>query len=160
MFILSRVCAEFHDRHGNVIHRISRNDLLTFREAPDAIQEDPLFQLLLADGSIETPPKDAKEKKKLENDPTAGADASGRRIVDAGGVSDDDSEVNRNKRAVRGTVAPIEVAEQKSQAEQPEDPTLPSLKQPVKAKAEEKPGRQKTAETKAEEAKPAEGEKK
>jgi len=116
MYILSRVCAEFRDREGNVIHRIGRNDVLTFHEAPDAVQEDLLFKMLVADGSIELPPKDVKEKKRLENDPMAGADATGRRIVDAGGVSQDDSEVNRNKRAVRGTVAPIEGAEQKAKA--------------------------------------------
>ena len=58
-----------------------------------------------------------QEKKRLENEPLLGVDATGRRIVDAGGVSQDDSEVNRNKRSVRGTAAPIEVAEQVEKAE-------------------------------------------
>ena len=44
MLILSRVCAEFRDRSGAVIHRVTPETRLTFREAPEAIREDPLFQ--------------------------------------------------------------------------------------------------------------------
>ena len=80
MFLLAHVCAEFRDRKGNVIHRITRNDLNLFHEAPDAIQEDPLFALLVKDESIIFPPKDEKEKRKLENNPMAGIDATGKKI--------------------------------------------------------------------------------
>ena len=79
MNILSRVCAEFRDRKGNVIHRIGRNDLLVYHEAPDAIQEDILFKMLVADGSIELPPEGKKEKRKLEDDPMKGIDPSGKK---------------------------------------------------------------------------------
>ena len=41
MLILSRVCAEFRDRSGAVIHRVTPETRLTFREAPEAIREDP-----------------------------------------------------------------------------------------------------------------------
>ena len=140
MLLLAHVCAEFRDRNGNTIFRVTGNDLNhTFLQAPDAIQEDPLFAMLVQDGSIVFPPKDEQEKKRLENEPLLGVDRTGRRIVDAGGVSQDDSEVNRNKRSVRGTAAPIEVAEQ-------------SIK--VEAEAEKPAAKAKTEKKSAEETKP------
>jgi len=79
MRILSRVCAIFKDRNGNEIHRITRNDLMVMHDAPDAIRQDPLFNLLVADRSLEVIPEGNKKKEKqLENDPTAGIDASGK----------------------------------------------------------------------------------
>ena len=85
MLILSRVCADFHDRNGAVIHRVTPATRLIFHEAPDAIREDPLFAMLANDGSIVFPPKDEKERKRLENEPLLGVDPTGRRIkVDAG----------------------------------------------------------------------------
>ena len=146
MYILSRVCADFHDRRGNLVHRIGRADLLKFHEVPDAIREDLLFRMLLNDGSIELPPKSEAELKRIENDPTAGTDASGRRIADAGGVNFGDSEVSRNKRAVRGTVAPIEAAEQKIR-DAGADETIPETKP---AKATKAAGTKAKAETKSE----------
>ena len=111
MLILSRVCAEFHDKSGAVIHRITPAMVGLFHDAPDAIRGDLLFDMLLKDGSIKTP-DDAKKDRNLENDPMAGAMADGREIVAASGGSDGDFEVSRNKRAVRGIVAPIEAADQ------------------------------------------------
>ena len=81
MFLLAHVCAEFRDRNGNAIFRITREQLNGFLNAPDAIQEDPLFAMLVADGSLVFPPKDEKEKASLENDPTRGIDATGKKIV-------------------------------------------------------------------------------
>ena len=77
MLILSRVCAEFHDRRGEVIHRITPAMLGLFHDAPDAIRDDLLFSMLLADGSIKTP-EDAKKDRNLEQDPMAGATADGK----------------------------------------------------------------------------------
>lgn len=77
MLILSRVCAEFRDRAGNVVHRITPAMIGLFHEAPEAVREDMLFGLLLADGSIKTP-EDAKVNRNLEQDPMAGATADGR----------------------------------------------------------------------------------
>ena len=77
MLILSRVCAEFHDRKGAVIHRITPAMIGLFHDAPDAIRDDLLFKLLVADGSIKTP-EDAKKNRNLEQDPMAGATADGR----------------------------------------------------------------------------------
>lgn len=81
MRILSRVCAVFNDRTGKQIHRVYPKDLLVMHDAPDSIKEDPLFNILLADKSLEViPENDKKKQKKLENDPTEGVDASGKSI--------------------------------------------------------------------------------
>ena len=80
MLILSRVCAEFTDRNGAVIHRITPAMTGLFHDAPDAIQEDLLFRMLVADGSIKKP-EDAKKDRILEQDPMAGATADGRDAV-------------------------------------------------------------------------------
>ena len=68
MLILSRVCAEFHDRSGARIFSITPRTRLTFQEAPEAIREDPLFRMLLDDRSIEVS-DNGPRKKQLENDP-------------------------------------------------------------------------------------------
>ena len=79
MLILSRVCADFYDRNNHLLHRFTSRDLGDFRYAPDTIQEDPLFQMLVDDGSIKFPADDAKDKA-LEQDPYAGATAEGKDI--------------------------------------------------------------------------------
>ena len=53
MLILSRVCADFHDSRGRRIFSVAPRNLLSFLEAPEEIREDPLFDLLLAEGSLE-----------------------------------------------------------------------------------------------------------
>jgi len=78
MLILSRVCAEFRDHTGAVIHRVTPETRLTFREAPEAIREDPLFQMLLNDGSLEAAVTSV-QRKKLEAEPTEETDATGRK---------------------------------------------------------------------------------
>lgn len=91
MFILSHVCAEFHDRKGKVIHTIHPEDLNHFMPAPDAIQEDILYRMLLEDGSIELPPKDEKEKKNLENNPVAGVTAEGKKAKETSAEAEADA---------------------------------------------------------------------
>jgi hypothetical protein len=84
-------------------------------EVPESIRQDPLFGMLVRDGSICTPEITA-QKKRLEQDPMFGITAEGRRIVDAGGVSEGDSEVSRNKRSPQCGTAPIEAADKKEKA--------------------------------------------
>jgi hypothetical protein len=79
MLILARVCADFYDRKRNLIHRITQRDLGVFRDVPESIQQDPLFQMLVDDGSIKYP-ADAAKDRALEQDPYAGADATGKDI--------------------------------------------------------------------------------
>ena len=68
MLILSRVCAEFHDDAGAVLFTVQPSMLNIFIEAPESIKQDPLFDMLLSDGSLEAP-VDKATQKKLENDP-------------------------------------------------------------------------------------------
>ena len=77
MLILSRVCAEFRDHTGAVIHRVTPETRLSFREAPDAIREDPLFQMLVDEGALEASVTPVRQKQ-LEADPLGEADAAGR----------------------------------------------------------------------------------
>ena len=68
MFVVPYVCAEFHDKHGIIIGRIVSADLQKYTELPDSIRQDPLYDMLLGDGSIVLPETKA-ELKQLENDP-------------------------------------------------------------------------------------------
>ena len=77
MLILARVCADFYDKNRNLLHRITPRDLNLFREVPESIQQDPLFQMLVDDGSIKFP-ADAAKDKALEQDPFAGTTPDGR----------------------------------------------------------------------------------
>ena len=79
MLILARVCADFYDRNRNLLHRITPRDLNLFREVPESIQQDPLFQMLVDDGSIKYP-ADAAKDRALEQDPFAGTTPDGREI--------------------------------------------------------------------------------
>ncbi len=70
MLVVPYVCAEFHDKSGNVIHRIHAHELRTITEVPEAVQQDPLFALLVKDELLKAP--DSKlELMTLENDPDA-----------------------------------------------------------------------------------------
>ena len=78
MLICSRVCAEFHDRNGVVVFRVDSGNRLKLVEAPDTIKQDPIYQLLLDEGSMEAVVS-IGQRKRLENEPNAGADPSGKR---------------------------------------------------------------------------------
>ena len=77
MLIISRVCAEFKNGAGEIVYRVKPGDLGLIREAPEAIREDVLFGLLVADGSLEAV-ESVSRKKVLENDPMLGTDAEGK----------------------------------------------------------------------------------
>ncbi len=78
MLIMSRVCVEFHNKRGETIFAVTPKNRLSFIDAPEAIQEDPMFQMLVDDGSLEASLTPAR-KKKLEQDPEDGTTAAGRR---------------------------------------------------------------------------------
>ena len=133
MLILARVCADFYDKNRNLLHRITPRDLNLFQDAPESIRQDPLFQMLVDDGSIKFP-EDARTNRALENDPKAGTTPDGREIGAASGGYDADFEVNRNKQSVRGTVAPIEVADREIGAKaEPKAPVKAEAKTETKA---------------------------
>ena len=77
MLIVPYVCADFYDRNRNLIHRITPADLGQFNYPPETIKEDPLFRMLVDDGSIRIP-EEKKDQKALENDPYAGITAEGK----------------------------------------------------------------------------------
>ena len=92
MMILSRVCVDFRDRRGKTLFSVTPSDLMVLREAPEAIRDDPIFDLLLAEGSMEVVVS-ADRRKALENDPVQDTDASGKRIArEAGEGGNPDAE--------------------------------------------------------------------
>ncbi len=82
MLILSRVCADFYNHRGELVHRVTPANRLTFHEAPEMIREDPLFQLLLNEGALEASVTPVQQKQ-LEADPLEGTDAAGRKRAPA-----------------------------------------------------------------------------
>ena len=78
MTILSHVCVDFYDKQQNLIFSVSPNLLNCILTAPDEIQQDPIFDMLLADHSLEAV-RTIDQKKHLENDPTEGVTAEGKK---------------------------------------------------------------------------------
>ena len=108
MLILSRVCAEFTDKSGAVIHKITPAMLGLFHDAPEALKGDLLFNMLLADGSIKTP-EDAKKDRELEQDPMKGASPDGKdRIPEKEIEYEPDPAVKAEKGAKTGKTAKAE----------------------------------------------------
>ncbi len=69
MTILSRVCAEFHDNAGTVLFTVAPGDLLKpLFDVPEGIRQDPLFDMMVADGSLDVVEK-KEDLKRAENDP-------------------------------------------------------------------------------------------
>ncbi len=79
MRIISHVCADFYDSEGAVIFSVTPSTRNLYIPAPDAIRQDPLFALLVADGSIEAVVTDDR-KRVLEQDPETGIDETGKAI--------------------------------------------------------------------------------
>jgi len=83
MLIISRVCAEFRNpKTGVYIFSITPANRFVIMEAPEAIRMDPLYQLLVNEGSLEAVVS-ASQRMQLEGDPTFGVDATGKKIAPA-----------------------------------------------------------------------------
>ena len=80
MLAIPYVCAEFRDRAGNQLFRITPPMLRNFTEIPETVKQDPLFAMLVQDGSIQIP-ETAAQKKLLEKEPMLGMMADGRNAV-------------------------------------------------------------------------------
>ena len=78
MTILSHVSVDFTDKQRKIIFSVPPHLIDCVLTAPDEIQEDPIFDLLLADRSLEAV-RTVSQKKVLENDPTAGVSADGKK---------------------------------------------------------------------------------
>ena len=118
MLILSRVCADFYDKRNTLLFRITQHDIGLFVDAPEAIREDPLFQMLVDDKSIKFP-EDAKTNRALENDPYAGATAEGKEI----------SETKETKEA-KVTKPRTVKSKADSKVKPKEDPTTETIPEP------------------------------
>lgn len=90
MLILSRVCAEFHDSGGRLLLSVRPENLLSFIEAPEEIQADPLFALLQRDGSLEAV-RSVSQRRQLENDPLADTAADGKKASQPSGEPEADA---------------------------------------------------------------------
>ena len=78
--IISHVAVLFRDKNGVKIFEIPAEKINEMIMAPVAIKEDPIFGLLVEDGSIEVADTKAK-KQRLENTPEAGVDAEGKKTT-------------------------------------------------------------------------------
>ncbi len=104
MLIVSRVCAVFKDRTGKEIHRVTPALRGMTHEAPDAIQEDRLFQMLLKDGSI-TANLTKVELKAAESDPYVGFAPDGKSILAKKEAAEDTKAENAKTKDVKPTKA-------------------------------------------------------
>lgn len=77
MLIIPYVCADFRDKKGNPIFRITADMLRTMQDVPETIKQDLLFDMLVQDGSIKTP-ETVAQRKLLEQDPMIGMNADGK----------------------------------------------------------------------------------
>ncbi len=78
MTILSHVCVDFYDKQQKLIFSVPPTLLNCILTAPEEIQQDPIFDMLLADHSLEAV-QTIDQKKRLENDPTEGVTAEGKK---------------------------------------------------------------------------------
>lgn len=68
MRIVCKVAAEFRDDTGSVIFTIRPDQRLMILDAPEAIRQDPLFDWMVTDGTLNIAGFTATLKE-LENDP-------------------------------------------------------------------------------------------
>ena len=80
MRIVSRVAAAFYRPDQTQIFEVTARDLLVILEAPDEIRRDPLFDMLVKEGSLEAI-SSGDQQKELEKNPVQDANAEGRKIT-------------------------------------------------------------------------------
>ena len=80
MMIMSHVSVEFRDKEGNSLMVIPESQInKLIYDAPESIRQDPLFDVMVADGSLVATDRNAC--KELEADPLAGLTADGKKEV-------------------------------------------------------------------------------
>lgn len=78
--IVCHVAVDFYNRKREKIFSVLDSMINTMVLAPVAIKEDPMFEALVSDGSLEV--ADTKgAKKRLENDPAVGIGAEGKKTA-------------------------------------------------------------------------------
>ncbi len=76
--MISYVCADFYNKKNERVFQVRPADIREFLYPPESIKEDPLYQMLLNDGSIAIANTE-EEKKTLEKNMMIGIDAAGRK---------------------------------------------------------------------------------
>ena len=113
MMIMSHVSAEFRDREGNSLMVIPESQInKLIYDAPEGIRQDPLFDLMVADGSLVA--TDRSACKELEADPLAGLTADGKSEVPRRPVQKEKAEA---KSAEAKTAAPAKETKKKAEAD-------------------------------------------
>ena len=79
MRIVSRVAAAFYRPDRTKIFEVTARDMLVILDAPDEICRDPLFDLMVREGSLQVI-NSVETQKVLEMDPKQGTNAEGRKI--------------------------------------------------------------------------------
>lgn len=80
--LISYVAVDFwNSKTGEMIFRIPKEQRGLIIKAPEAIQVDPMYGMLIEDGSIRV--VDKKEAKALENDPMKDVNAEGKSFIAA-----------------------------------------------------------------------------
>ena len=80
MRIVSRVAAAFCRPDRSIIFEVRPSDILVILEAPDEIREDPLFPLMVNEGSLQIITSAAVQQE-LEADPVQGTGPDGRHPI-------------------------------------------------------------------------------
>ena len=77
MLIVPYVAAEFFDKTGNRLFKITPEMRAAFTEVGENVWQDPLFRMLVNDGSIKIITDDTN-RRALENNPMAGITPEGK----------------------------------------------------------------------------------
>ena len=135
MLVVPFACAEFHDKSGNVIHRITADKLRSITEVPEAIRQDPLFAMMVKDGSLKAP-ENKLDLLALENDPEAkiGKDEVGKAAGRPSGKSARKETGDAAKPAKSETEKPVKAEGTKNSSAAPAEET-PSDGTPAGKKA-------------------------
>ena len=78
MTICCHVATIFKDQNWNPIYKLENPERNKNVEVPDAITQDPIFHQLIDEGSLEVIIT-VGQRNRLENEPLAGIDATGKR---------------------------------------------------------------------------------
>ena len=110
MMIMSHVSVEFRDREGNSLMVIPESQInKLIYDAPEGIRQDPLFDLMVADGSLVATDRNAC--KELEADPLAGLTAEGKKDMPRKKVPKENTEAAKeNAVSVKETKKKAETA--------------------------------------------------
>lgn len=140
--LISYVAVDFwNSKTGEMIFRITKDQRGLIIKVPEAVQMDPMYGMLVEDGSIRV--VDKKEAKALENDPMKGVSAEGKSGIAAElarkeAEAEEKALENEAKGQENEAEAEGETEEQKAAAEAEEQKAAEEAEEQGKEAAEEK----------------------